>query len=176
MAEKTTRDDWMDDSAFENEDEDTMKNKFLGFRIGEEDYGIEIRYVMEIVEIQKITEIPETVDYIRGVINLRGKVIPVIDVRLRFHLSMKEYDSRTCIIVVNLENTVVGLIVDSVAEVVDISEEQIAPPPMVQQTPESGFIMGIGITEEGVRILLNVRKVVLDSELEAAGAPEPGNS
>lgn len=165
MSDLNSHESWVDDNNPEL-DEDTMKNKFLGFRIGEEDYGIEIRYVMEIVEIQKITEIPETIDYIRGVINLRGKVIPVIDVRLRFHLPFREYDARTCIIVVQIDDTVVGLIVDGVAEVVDIKDEQISPAPMVQQTPESNCIMGIGMTDDDVRILLSVRKVVNDSELE----------
>lgn len=165
MSEIKNLEGWVD--AIEPEmEEDSMKHKFLGFRIGEEEYGIEIRYVMEIVEIQKITEIPETAEYIRGVINLRGKVIPVIDVRLRFRLPFREYDARTCIIVVNIDDTVVGLIVDGVAEVVDIDDEHVSAAPMVQRTPESNCIMGIGMSDDAVRILLNVPKVVNESGLE----------
>ena len=92
----------------EIEEEDTQKDKYLTFHLAGEDYGIEIRYVIEIIGIQKITEVPDMPAFIRGVINLRGKVIPVMDVRARFNIEDRAYDDRTCIIVVNLDETEVG--------------------------------------------------------------------
>src|SRR5689334_21386438 len=89
--------------AAESQDEDTQKDKFLTFHLGDEDYGIEIRHVTEIIGIQKITVIPEMPAYIKGVINLRGKIIPVMDVRLRFKLDARAYDERTCVVVVNID-------------------------------------------------------------------------
>ena len=110
-------------------DEDTQKNRFLTFMVDSESYGLEISVVTEIIGIQEITKIPETPDYIKGVINLRGRVIPVMDVRLRFRKPPLEYDDRTCIVVVDMKNLSVGLIVDSVSEVLTIQEGDIVPPP-----------------------------------------------
>ena len=116
-----------DDDRFD-EQEDTQEGKFLTFHLGNEDYGIEIRYVTEIIGIQKITEVPDMPSFIIGVINLRGKVIPVMDVRSRFRLPTKEFDDRTCIIVVNLNETPVGLVVDAVNGDDAIPGAQIEPP------------------------------------------------
>ena len=107
--------------------EDTQKDKYLTFHLGSEDYGIEIRHVTEIIGIQKITVIPEMPDYIKGVINLRGKIIPVMDVRIRFRLPERAYDERTCVVVVNIRDAAIGLVVDTVSEVADIPESQIEP-------------------------------------------------
>ncbi|MDP4095008.1 MAG: chemotaxis protein CheW, partial [Bacillota bacterium] len=90
-------------NAFDQE-EDTQKDKYLTFVVGSETYGIEIRHVTEIIGIQPITEVPELPEYIRGIINLRGKIIPVMDVRMRFKKSFKEYNDRTCVIVVDIED------------------------------------------------------------------------
>ena len=104
-------------------EEDTQKDKYMTFESGEECYAIAIQYVNEIISFQQITMIPETEEYIKGLINLRGKIIPVVDVRLRFKQPEIEYNDRTCIIVVDVENVVVGLIVEKIAEVINISEE-----------------------------------------------------
>ena len=104
-------------------EEDTQKGKYLIFSLGNEFYGIEIKYVTEIIGVQPITEIPELPDYIKGIINLRGKIIPVMDVRIRFKKSPMEYNDRTCVIVIDVKDTSVGLIVDSVSEVLSIEEE-----------------------------------------------------
>ena len=111
-------DDLLEDDY--EEDEDTQEDKFLTFVLNREEYGIEIRHVTEIIGIQSITEVPDMPHYIKGVINLRGKVIPVMDVRLRFGVAEREYDDRTCIIVINIEEQSVGMIVDRVSEVLDI--------------------------------------------------------
>ena len=148
------------------EQEDTQEGKYLTFQIGKEEYGIEIRYVTEIIGIQKITDLPDTPDYVKGVINLRGKVIPVLDVRLRFGLVERDYDERTCIIVVNINGTSVGLIVDSVSEVLDIPSNDVELPPKVNKGGGSRYIQGLGKVGESVKILLNIHRLLFDEELE----------
>lgn len=152
------------EEGFENED--TLEGKFLTFSIGSEEYGIPIRYVIEIIGIQDITELPQSPIYVKGVINLRGKVIPVIDVRLRFAMNEREYDERTCIVVVSIEETVVGLIVDQVSEVMEIPDSEIEPPPSMNRDESSRYIEGLGKTENKVKILLNVQKLLFREELE----------
>lgn len=148
-----------------SEEEDTQKGRFLTFRLAKEDYGIEIRHVTEIIGIQKITEVPDLPDYIRGVINLRGKVIPVMDVRTRFRMPPRAYDERTCIIVVNIEDQSVGLVVDQVNEVADIPDGQIEPPPRTRRSEES-YIQGMGKIGTEVKILINVQRLLSVDDLE----------
>ena len=100
-----------------DEEEDTQQGKYLTFNLAKEDYGIEIKYVTEIIGIQRITEVPDMPDFLKGVINLRGKIIPVMDVRIRFSLPAREYDDRTCIVVVDIEGRAMGLVVDRMNEV-----------------------------------------------------------
>ncbi|RPF49938.1 CheW protein [Thermodesulfitimonas autotrophica] len=146
----------------EDENEDTQEDKFLTFVLADEEYGIEIRYVTEIIGMQKITEVPDVPPYIRGVINLRGKVIPVMDVRLRFGLPERPYDERTCIVVINVAEQAVGLIVDRVSEVLDIPKSEIEPPPQVKKGSGSRFIEGLGKVGDTVKILLNAGKLLFD--------------
>ena len=127
-----------DDTRLDNED--TQKDKYLTFHLAGEDYGIEIKYVIEIIGIQSITDVPDMPAFIRGVINLRGKVIPVMDVRARFELPNRDYDDRTCIIVVNLDGTEVGLVVDEVSEVADIPIANVEPPPKTSKNIKN-FLM-----------------------------------
>jgi purine-binding chemotaxis protein CheW len=161
MGDRTTM-----DLIEQDENEDTMEGKFLIFSIGEEEYGIAIRYVNEIIGIQSVTELPDTPEFIKGVINLRGKVIPVIDVRLRFEIEERAYDDRTCIIVVSISDNIVGLIVDSVAEVHDIADNEIEAPPKISKSAGSRYIMGLGKVGEEVKILLNINKLLFEEELE----------
>lgn len=164
MTENRGR-DILDDDLYDEDDEDTMENKYLTFSIGDEDYGIEIRYVTEIVGIQKITEVPDMPAFVKGVINLRGNVIPVMDIRRRFRMSDRDYDDRTCVIVVQVEETQVGLVVDTVKEVVDIPPDQVAPPPKVSQGQGGRFILGMGKLDDEVKILLDINKLLHDEEL-----------
>lgn len=145
---------------------DTQKDKYLTFHLAGEDYAIEIKYVTEIVGMQDITEVPDLANYIRGVINLRGKVIPVIDVRLRFLMSAREYDSRTCIIIIHLQTTSVGLIVDEVSEVINIPMEQIDAPPRTMKGTKSRFIQGFGKVGNKVKMVLNIDNFLNDEELQ----------
>jgi purine-binding chemotaxis protein CheW len=147
-----------------NEDEDTQKNKYLTFNISTEDYAIEIKNVIEIIGIQKITEVPNVKKYIKGIINLRGIINPVIDVRMRFGIENKEYDDRTCIVVVHINGVSVGLIVDEVNEVVNISEDMISAPPKTNKGSQSRYIQGIARIGDNVKILLNINKLLYDED------------
>lgn len=156
MAENTARAEIEDITP---EYEDTQTDRFLTFRVEKEEFGIEIRYVTEIIGIQKITEIPDMPTFFKGVINLRGKVIPVMDVRARFHLPERDYDDRTCIVVVNVDEKSVGLVVDKVNEVADIPMDQIEPPPRAGRSGGS-YIQGMGKIGEEVKILLAVDRLL----------------
>ncbi|HEX3011119.1 MAG TPA: chemotaxis protein CheW [Syntrophomonadaceae bacterium] len=152
------------------EEEDTQKGKFLTFVVGREEYGIEIRFVTEIIGgIQMITEVPEVPDYVKGIINLRGKIIPVIDVNLRFKKDAKEYNDRTCIIVIDINDLSVGLIVDNVAEVLSIADDDIVPPPNTRAGFHNRYIKGIGKVGTAVKLLLDCDKLLGDEDLAAIG-------
>lgn len=146
-------------------DEDTQKGKYLTFLIGRESYGIEIKYVIEIIGIQAITEVPEVPDYIKGIINLRGKIIPVMDVRIRFKKEPKEYNDRTCVIVVQFKDILVGLIVDNVSEVIPIADEDIVLPPEMSSS-EGKYIKGIGKTGENVKLIIDCEKLMNDNDFD----------
>jgi len=151
---------------YDEDDEDTQKDKFLTFQVGNEEFGIKIRHVTEIIGLQKITDVPDMPDFIKGVINLRGKVIPVMDVRTRFKLKSREYDDRTCIVVVNINDKAIGLVVDRVSEVADIPESQIEPPVQIGSSMASCYIQGMGKMGEDVKILLDVDKLLYEHELD----------
>ncbi len=146
---------------------DTQKGKYMTFKSGKEFFGLEIQYVNEIIQLQTITAIPETEDYIKGLINLRGKVIPVVDVRLRFKQPPFEYNDRTCIIVISVKSMMVGLIVEQIAEVVEIREENILPPPTFGRVDkiQNKYVYGIGKVGDAVKLLLDPDKLLNDEDL-----------
>lgn len=152
----------------DDDDENTQENKYLLFNLGNEVYGINIGHVTGIEEMQKITDVPDMPDYIRGVINLRGNVIPVMDLRLRFGMEAREYDDRTCIIIVNIGGNSIGFIVDTVAEVHDIYAKDIEPAPNFKSAAgKEQYISGLGKIGEEVKILLDVRKILHKEDLES---------
>ncbi len=153
--------------VFLEQEEDTQRGKFLSFVIGEEEYGIEIRYVTEIIGIQNITAVPDLPAYVKGIINLRGKIIPVIDVRLRFRKEPMEYNDRTCIIVVDIDGISVGLIVDNVSEVLSMAEESIVPPPDTRTGFHNRYIKGIGKVANKVILILDGEVLLQGEELES---------
>lgn len=155
----------MDETHFNmTGEENTQEGRYLIFSIDDENYGIEIRYVTEIIGIQTITEVPELPDYIKGIINLRGKIIPVKDVRLRFKKQPKAYNDRTCIIVVDIMGMPVGLIVDSVSEVVTISD--ISELPQMGQENHNHYVKCIGKIGSDVRLLLDCEKLLTDDDIQ----------
>lgn len=150
--------------AVDAENDKTLLDKYLTFSIAKDEYGIEITYVTEIIGIQEITELPDTAHYVQGVINLRGKVITVIDVRLRMGFDPIDYNDRTCIVVVNVMQESIGLIVDSVSEVMDI------PPDMIDVQADSSqrssrFVRAFGKVHENVVILLDIGSLLFDVAL-----------
>ena len=138
--------------------------KYLTFFLGEEEYGVEILTVREIISVLEITALPTMPDYVKGVINLRGSVIPVIDLREKFGMPHKEYDDETCTIVVNLNDYYIGIIVDRVSEVMDINGEEIDPPPKFGTSVHTEFMTGIGKTKERVVVLLDIEKVLTEEK------------
>lgn len=147
--------------------EDTLKDMYLTFRLGNEDYAVEIRYVTEIVGMQRITEVPDMPGYVKGVVNLRGQVIPVIDMRLRFNMTDRPYDERTCIIVVNIRNRQVGLVVDTVNEVRTIEETNVSPTPKTGVGNSIDYISGLGKVGDEVKILLDANRLLFESDISA---------
>ncbi len=151
------------------DDDEAQKSKYMTFKSGNEYFGLKIQYVNEIIQIPSITAIPKTEEYIKGLINLRGKIIPVIDVRLRFKQEAFEYDDRTCIIVVMVDDVVVGLIVEQIADVIEIREENILPPPKVGRAERADhkFVYGIARVGNSVKLLLDPDKLLNDEDFTA---------
>ncbi|MCK5579754.1 MAG: purine-binding chemotaxis protein CheW [Candidatus Omnitrophica bacterium] len=149
--------------------------KYLTFAIGKEDYGIEILKVREIIGMMEVTTVPQVPEYVKGVINLRGKVIPVISLRLKFGMNEVENTEETCIIVVNIDEILIGIIIDKVNEVLDIEQEAIEPPPNFGSNVGTDFILGIGKVADSVKILLNIDKV-LSEDMTLVGQGEEEES
>ena len=144
----------------------SKEGKHLTFLLCEEEYGIEILKVREIVGLMDVTTVPQTDNYIKGVVNLRGKVIPVIDLRLKFSMQEAEPTQETCIIVVEVSNTLVGVVVDSVSEVLDIKNSEIEKAPQFGQDVDTKFITGLGKAKGKIVILLDINEVLTHEELE----------
>ncbi len=147
--------------------------KYLTFILADEDYGIGILKVKEIIGMMPITTVPQTPEFVKGVINLRGKVIPVVDLRLRFGMDVTDYTERTCIIVVEIaghSRTVqIGIVVDSVSEVLNIKGEEIEDTPSFGSKLDTDFILGMAKMEGGVKILLNIDRALNAEEIDALG-------
>ncbi len=140
-------------------------HQYVSFLLSEEEYGIDILRVQEIIRFAELTRIPQSPPFIEGVLNLRGKVVPVMDLRTRFSLPKGERDRSTRIIVVDVFNKVMGMIVDAVSEVLQIEEEQIAPPPPMGASIDSEYIRGMAKIDDRLMILLDVDKILSTEEL-----------
>lgn len=143
--------------------------KFLTFTLSKEEYGIPIQKVKEIIGMMEITEIPKTPDFIRGVINLRGKIIPIMDLRLKFGLQQKDYNDRTCIIVVEMLvediKRQIGIAVDAVSEVMNIQKAEIEEPPEYGDHSSTEFLTGLGKVKGKVVLLLDIAKVLDNKDI-----------
>jgi len=143
--------------------------KYLTFTLEKEEYGIGILKVKEIIGMMVITSVPKTPDFVKGVINLRGKVIPVIELRSKFGMKSIPYSDRTCIIVVEIDSNEmtiqIGIVVDSVSEVLNIIEDEIEGTPAFGTRLNTGYILGMAKTKEGVKILLDIDQVLSTDEL-----------
>lgn len=151
--------------------------KYLTFQLRKEVYGIEILKVQEIIGLMPVTRVPKTPDFVRGVINLRGKVIPVVELRRKFDFETQEDTERTCIVVVQVAwvtgPVTMGLIVDEVSEVLNVSVDQIEPPPAFGSGVDTDFILGMGKIGQKVVMLLDVDKVLANQELAAVAQTLP---
>jgi purine-binding chemotaxis protein CheW len=142
------------------------EGKYLTFSLVGEEYGIEIRKVKEIIGMMAVTMVPQTPQYCKGVINLRGKIIPVVDLRLKFGMEEMEYTDRTCIIVVELHtNIMMGMVVDSVSEVLNVKAADIEETPSFGAAMNTNYILGMAKAENGIKILLDIDKVMSDQEM-----------
>jgi len=140
--------------------------KYLTFVLGNEEYGLEILKVREIIGMMDITSVPQTPKFVKGVINLRGKVIPIVDLRLKFSMPEAEYTKETCIIVVDIKGIFVGIVVDTVKEVLDIKEEDIEETRALGSTVNTDFMLGMAKVKGTVKILLDIEKVLDSSQFE----------
>ena len=146
--------------------QDTMENLYIIFFIDGREYGIEIRYLIEIIAFQPITFIPNLPPYVKGVINLRGKIIPIIDVRLRFGLPAIEYTDFTCILIININNLSAGLVVDGMKEVLKIPKDAIEPSPGFEETNMERFVEAIGKSGDTLKILINLQKFIQEKDIK----------
>jgi len=147
------------------------EGKYLTFTLAEEEYGIGILKIKEIIGMMPITTVPQTPEFVKGVINLRGKVIPVIDLRLRFGMGEIDYTERTCIIVVEIDGQVgtvlIGIVVDSVSEVLNVKGDDIEDTPTFGTKLDTEYILGMAKMEGGVKILLDIDQVLSSKEIAA---------
>ena len=164
--EKTEKAKISDDLDDVRELEEVNKEQFMTFKCGEEIFGISIKYVNEIIGLQQITHIPDTEDFIIGLMNLRGKIIPVIDVRIRFGMEPLEYNDRTSVIVIDVKSTIIGLIVDEIDGVAAFADKEITPPPSVSDLESQArkYVFGIGRNVDEFRLLLDPDKLINGTE------------
>ena len=149
------------------QEQGTRAGKYLTFALAEEEYGLEILKVREIISMSEITSVPKTPEFVKGVINLRGKVIPVIDLRLKFAMEEAPYTDETCIIVVDVNGVEMGIIVDHVSEVLDIPAGDIEDAPEFGANVDLDFILGMGKAEGRVTILLDIARVISAEDVSA---------
>lgn len=160
----------MENKETSSEDAEIKSSMYLVFQLDGKSYGIPILKIDGIIGLMEITPLPKTPKSIKGVINLRGQIIPIVDLRLKFEMSEKEYNEQTCIIVVNVcinnSSKLIGLVVDIVSEVFDIPISEIEPPPNYGQTTKYNFLTGIGKMKEKVVMLLDIEKIINADEAE----------
>ena len=161
-----------EEATITKEQTESKAGKYLTFALADEEYGLEILKVREIIGIMDIAEVPQTPDFVKGVINLRGKVIPVIDLRSKFQMETIEQTEETCISVVDVDGVEMGIIVDRVSEVLDIASEEIEEPPSFGANVDTDFILGMGKAQERVTILLDISKVLSQFDKSAIEAME----
>lgn len=146
-------------------DGDLVGNEFLAFTLGQEEYGINILRVQEIRGYETVTRIANAPDFIKGVINLRGIIVPVVDMRIKFNLGEPVYDQFTVVIILNIGGRVVGMVVDSVSDVTTLSSEQIKPAPEMGTAFNTDYLIGLGTLEERMLILMDIDKLMSSPEM-----------
>ncbi|MCW7487456.1 chemotaxis protein CheW [Leptospira meyeri] len=160
----------LSDENDDYDDEDTLDGRYLIFSLADRSYGIEIKFITEIVGMQNITEIPDMPTFIKGVINLRGKVIALIDVRDRFRMQSIGYNDKTCVIILSVNQQLIGLIVDTVKEVIKIPPNNMEEAPKFGEHQGNQFIKSIAKVSDEVKVLLNIEKLLKDEDKLALDA------
>ena len=156
----------MQSTAQENSASGHSMNEFLSFTLGKEEYGIEILKVQEIRGYDAVTAIANTPEFIKGVINLRGIIVPIVDMRIKFGLGNITYDELTVVIVLNIGKRVVGMVVDGVSDVLTLKPEQIKPAPEFGGTFDTRYLIGLGTVEDRMLILVDIEKLMVSSDME----------
>jgi purine-binding chemotaxis protein CheW len=143
--------------------------EYLTFRLGAEEYGIDILKVQEIRGYEQPTRIANAPEFIKGVVNLRGVIVPILDLRLRFGLGSAEYNSFTVVIILNVRNRVVGIVVDSVSDVLELPPDSVREAPEMSSVVDSGHILGLGILAERMLILVDIERLIMSPDMAIIG-------
>jgi purine-binding chemotaxis protein CheW len=151
---------------------DSAGREFLAFTLGKEEYGIDILRVQEIRGYDTVTRIANAPDYIKGVVNLRGIIVPIVDMRIKFDMSTVKYDETTVVIILNFADRVVGIVVDGVSDVIALKAEQIKPAPEFGASLDTKYLQGLGTVDERMLILVDIEKLMTSQDMELAGAVE----
>ena len=142
-----------------------LSSEFLAFTLGDEEYGIDILKVQEIRGYESPTRIANSANYIKGVINLRGTIVPIVDMRIKFNLGEPTYDKLTVVIILNLDRRVIGIVVDSVSDVMTLTPEQIRPAPTMGTVLDTDYLLGLGTIEDRMLILVDIEKLMLSADM-----------
>lgn len=145
--------------------------EFLAFTLGEEEYGIDILKVQEIRGYEVVTAIANTPEFIKGVVNLRGVIVPIIDMRIRFNFGTPRYDQFTVVIILNIGGRVLGMVVDSVSDVTTLTPQQIKPAPQIGTAFEADYLLGLGTLDERMLILVDIDKLMSSTDMGLIGMP-----
>jgi len=156
----------MAQNSAENTDTSAVGNEFLTFTLGKEEYGIDILKVQEIRGYDAVTAIANTPEFIKGVINLRGIIVPIVDMRIKFHLGKVEYDQFTVVIILNVANRVVGMVVDGVSDVITLNPDQVKAAPEFGSAIDTQYVMGLGTVDERMLILVDIERLMTSSDME----------
>ncbi len=147
--------------------------QYLTFQVGQEEFGTDVQNVKEVLEVLPITKVPQTPDYMKGVINVRGKVIPVVDMRLKLGMPVSERTDDTCIIVMEIgDEAAIGALVDKVQEVIVLESERIEPAPKIGMGIDTDFLQGIGTKDESFIMILDAQKVIVEESIDQVPKPE----
>lgn len=158
-------------SQTEKKDENMNVHEFLAFTLGREEYGIDILKVQEIRGYEAVTRIANAPNFLKGVINLRGIIVPIVDMRIKFNLGVPTYDQLTVVIILNIDGRVVGMVVDSVSDVMTLLPEQVRPAPEMGTTFSGDYLIGLGTLEERMLILVDINKLMSSPEMGLVDQP-----
>lgn len=152
-------------SSITNMNEQLLQREFLAFTLGEEEYGIDIQKVQELRGYEAVTRIANTPEFVKGVTNLRGIIVPIVDLRIKFNLGTPTYDQFTVVIILNIQQRVVGIVVDSVSDVINLTAEQVKPAPEMGSAMSTDYLIGLGTVDERMLILVDIDKMMSSTEM-----------